>query len=281
MATYFCVNSSLGQAWNSSNTTMWSTTSGLVTAGVGPPAAADAVVFDSLSGGGTVTVASSINTTNTLLSVAMGTFTGTLDFSVNNPSMTYTSFFSNTGASTKTLNFGSGTHFIPSGIGTIFDLGTSSNCTLVASACTIAFTSSNPSNTRTCSLGVSKTYGTLSVSATPTSGFTMSFTGTTPTIGTLTTIQPVTVSVPTGTISNALSLIGTPAGQGLLSGGTATTSTLTLGAGATIDWMGLQNIAFAGSAVNATNSFNLRGTNMNGGSITPPQSGGGGVVIGS
>ncbi len=119
--------------WNATDTTHWAASSN--GAGGDPvPVAADDVTFDASSGGGTVTVQITVN----VLSLTMGAFTGTLDFT-NFPSPTLGSF-SGTGTGTRTLKMGSGT-WILTGTGTIWTTATTTNLTLLGSGATL-----NPTN---------------------------------------------------------------------------------------------------------------------------------------
>lgn len=290
MATYFCVNSSLGQTWNSSNTTMWSTTSGLTTTPAGPPAAADTATFDALSGGGTVTVGSSINTTNAITNLTMGAFTGTLDFSVNNPSLTISTLFSNNGSGTRTLNLGSGT-FTLSGIsGNVIDFGTVTGLTLNAGASNIVV---SPVSAQTGSITVNTpsaavTFNTLTLGPINTTSGNkppiITFTG-----GKFTTINvnPNNLSLFVGlpgagtlTVTNGLNWNGTSGNfVTLYGGGSGTTISSTINS--VLTWAILAGTTFSGGGTaTATNSIDMRGNT--GSTITAPTFGvGGGVIIGN
>ncbi len=115
--------------WNATDTTHWAASSN--GAGGDPvPVAADDVTFDGSSGGGTVTVQTSVN----VLSITMGAFTGTLDFT-NFPSPTMGTF-SGTGTGTRTLKMGNGTWKL-TGTGTVWTTATTTNLTLLGGNATL------------------------------------------------------------------------------------------------------------------------------------------------
>lgn len=125
-------------AWDNSTTTHWSATSGGAS-GASVPISTDDVFFDGSSGGGTVTP----NYNMTVASIAMGDFTGTLDFSANNNSPTMGRFEgSSTGNGVRTLNMGSGTWTITSDFFGFGGYGTS-NLTFNANTSTIKFTNTD------------------------------------------------------------------------------------------------------------------------------------------
>lgn len=135
--------------WDASTTTHWSATSGGA-GGASVPGSADAATFDAASGGGTVTT----NYDMTVISLIMGAFTGTLDFSSSNPTITGT--FSGTGSGTRTLNLGSGTFTLSGTPGVSWDFNVPTNLTLNAGTSTIRLTDTS-SSTLTFT-GGSKTY---------------------------------------------------------------------------------------------------------------------------
>lgn len=145
--------------WDSSTTTHWSTTSGGA-GGVSVPGSSDAVIFDENSGGGTVTP----NYNMTVASIAMGNFTGTLDFSTNNnsPTMGYLDGQGTGLGSVKTLKMGSGTWELTgtggSVPGSVWRLQ-GSDFTLTANTSTIKITDS--STTTKYFIGSNKTYYNL------------------------------------------------------------------------------------------------------------------------
>jgi hypothetical protein len=279
MATYFCVNSSLGgQIWNSSNTTIWSTTSGVTTTPTGPPAAGDTVTLDALSGGGTITVGTSINTTNTVTNITMGTFTGTLDFSVNNPSITVTTAFINSGTGTRTLNLGSGTFKLSATNGTVWDFTTVTGLTFSASASTL-LVSGSLTNQRSIILGTSMSYNIITITNTGSQCMRTILTSAS-SVATLNLTPPLWVQ-PNGnwTIASALNISGTAYNNTVTMLAFDATTTWTLGAsGGAANWCAIGNMTFATNSLTATNSFDLKGNSNV--TITGP-SGGGGFVIGN
>jgi len=113
--------------WDATDTTHWAAASGGA-GGQSVPTSADDAAFDSASGGGTIT----INGNFTVKSLTTGTYTGTLDWSVNNNNLIVlgTAAFSDFAANAKTFKFGSGTFQADSitlfqGSGITFQPGTS------------------------------------------------------------------------------------------------------------------------------------------------------------
>ncbi|MGX9145932.1 hypothetical protein [Mesorhizobium sp. 128a] len=159
-------------AWDASTTTHWAA----VTNGAGGqtvPGSADTVTLDGSSGGGTVTV----NTTVTVQSIACGAFTGTLDFSANNNNVTLSASnnaFNASGTGTRTINIGNGTwNFTGTGTGTAWSLATTTNLTFNANGSTIRFSGvlGAVSNTRTFT-GGGLTYNALQIDAQANGGVT-------------------------------------------------------------------------------------------------------------
>lgn len=82
MASRFAVNITGPVTWNSSDTSIWSATSGGAS-GASVPVAGDTVTLDSASGTGTLT----LNYNPTCAAFSMATFGGTFDFGNNSPTM--------------------------------------------------------------------------------------------------------------------------------------------------------------------------------------------------
>ncbi|TIL34312.1 hypothetical protein [Mesorhizobium sp.] len=123
--------------WDASDTTHWAATSGGA-GGASVPGSGDAVTFNGLSGGGTVTV----STTVTVQSITCGAFTGTLDFSVNNNNVT-TGVFDGSGSGARTIKLGNGTWTITNGGSsgfTLWNMATVTNLTFDAGQSTLDFT---------------------------------------------------------------------------------------------------------------------------------------------
>lgn len=144
--------------WDNATTTNWSATSGGA-GGQSVPGSGDTVTFDGSSGGGTVTV----NTNFSVISVTMGAFTGTLDFSANNNSPTMQTF-SCSGTGTRTLNMGSGTFSLTGNSATIWDTTTTTGLTFNGGTCTINSTYAGSTGTRSITPG-SITFPNLKISA--------------------------------------------------------------------------------------------------------------------
>lgn len=251
--------------WDNSITTNWSATSGGA-GGQSVPAAADTVTFDASSGGGTVTVAATINASNTLASITGGAFTGTLDFSANNPSITLTTIFSFSGTGTRTLNLGSGTFTLSATTGFLWDLTTTTNLTFSGASATIVASSTAPTASRSVSAG-SKTYGTLTIAAVATSsqapGFNIlgsnNFTAMNVGAGNWLNFS----NFGTTTITNAFSWLGTASNAAiLLTAGSSNgpTHTISSANNGTMAWTVLTGMLFSGGGIfTATNSFDLKG----------------------
>jgi len=116
--------------WDVSTTTHWSDSSGGA-GGQSVPGSSDTAIFDAASGGGTVTP----NYNLSVVSITMGAFTGTLDFSANNNSPTLATFSCN-GTGTRTLKMGTGT-FTLTGVSDVWIMNTVTNLTLDAGQSTI------------------------------------------------------------------------------------------------------------------------------------------------
>lgn len=263
--------------WDNSTTTHWAASTG-GGGGSSVPAAGDTVTFDGASGGGTVTVAATINGSNTVTSITMGAFTGTLDLSANNPSLTMGNF-SASGSGTSTLNLGSGTFTVTATQTTPWD-ATNTNLTFVCGTSTLLFQSSSTAvNGRAFNSG-GKTYAIVRISATNCGGMPVTINAA-PTIGTLTidagALATFATSVTT-TITNAFAFTGTSGSPIILTGVGGGTATVSAASGSTIAWASISHITFSNTAVTATNSLDGGGNNMNSGSITAPTSGVVGVI---
>lgn len=273
-------------SWSTANGVNWASGTGgtastcAATGGV-PKQATDIATFDALSGGGTVTVDGTMNGV-TMASITMGAFTGTLDFSANNPSMTLTGTFSVTGAGTRVLNLGSGTFTLTLSNGNAWDATSVAGLTFNAGTSTIA-TSGAVGGTRGFILNT-LTYATISLGAVTATANPHVLSGAA-TIGTLNITAPNNVSfasATTFTITNAFNWAGSSSNQfGLFSSSTVAASTISVASGnPTISWAALRFLTFTGGATfTATNSFDNKSNT--GITITPPSGGGGsGHIIG-
>lgn len=248
------------------------------------PATTDNVTFDGNSGAGTVTINMGGGTW-TVSTFAMGAFTGTVDFSANNNSLTVTgnNGVSLTGSATKTLTLGTTTTITLSSNAAIWNCATCANLTLNASTSTITFTGTGGTGNRRFS-GGGKTYSTVnfvSGTAAPL------ITGVNNTVSTYTFAAGQTVYFGTGsnqTITTITNVSGSSSAQTLFLNQDPQTgsTTLTLTNNWTCDWCGFSNLVRAGTgSITATNSFDFKGNSGGSFTITPPTVGtGGGRIIG-
>jgi hypothetical protein len=274
--------------FDNTNTTSWSSSTGggagtcAATGGI-PKNTVDVIVFDSLSGGGTVTVcgASSANCPSgagslSAASFNMGAFTGTVDFSAIDPNVTMTAQVNLTGTQTKTLNMGDGTWLI-TGANTVWDCTTCGNLTLNA----------NGSNLTLGGSGVNrgfitggKTYNTLTL-VNSGSGNPYVSVNATPIVNNLVITAPMALSINgTMTVNNAMTLAGaSPTSLVVIHSATSTgTATFNVGTNSTCDWCYLSGLTKGGAgSLTTTNSFGIGNTGF---TINGPAGGGGGKIIG-
>jgi len=250
--------------WDAATTTHWAATSNGA-GGQSVPGSGDTVTFDGSSGGGTVTV--NFGGTITVQSITCGAFTGTLDFSANNNSVTMSanSAFSGTGSATRTINLGNGTWTLSAtASATIWDFTTTTGLTFNANSSVIALTGAAAgTTTRTFATGA-LTYATIQVSA---AGGFVSLSGG-GTVTTLTQNAGGNVSIATNMTITNLNLNGSSAAQVCFTSSTLSqqrTITITT---LTATWAAFRSISGSGTA---TSSFDL-GNNA-GITITPPSTG--------
>jgi hypothetical protein len=258
----------------------WATTSGGASCSC-VPATTDTVTFDANSGGGTVTVNMG-GALWTVSSFTMTNFTGTIDFATNSNSLTITGAggMAAGGAATKTLNLGSGT-FTVSNAGANWDTS-GAGLTLSAGTSTIAFTASTGTSFQRF-FGGSKTYSVVSIGANAEQP--MFFSGGGSTIATLTIAAPRVVSFTgagTYTVTTLTAISGTSSAPVALmtEGNQAGNATISLTNNTTCSWCVFNKMTVSGAGtITATNSMDLA-NNTGNLSITPPQPGGGGRIIG-
>ena len=269
--------------WNASNTANWSATTGPGTPGVSVPGAADLVIFDANSGGGTVTVAvGAAGSTITISSLTTGAHTGTITFSGNNNNVTLlgtgSTWFSGTGSGARTFNAGSGTWTLTGAGGNqnMFSMGTITGLTNPTTAwanATIVMT--NTSSLATNFQGGGCTYGTVTFNGhVNKGGFSISgsnfFT-------TLNATEPNLLMFSTAVvnnITNTLALTGSSSSPIWLSSGSAVTTTTLNVANANLSWAMLRGIAITGAGVHsAINTIDLGG-NTGWETLTAPTGGG-------
>lgn len=272
--------------WDTTNAASWDASSGgaggdcAATGGV-PKQATDIATFDAASGGGVVTVDSTMNGV-TMAQITAGAFTGTLDFSVNNPSMTFTTALSFTGSGVRKFLLGSGTLTL-TGNGVVFDLGTVTNLDGTSDFASASYVvNTNTAFTRTFS-GGGRSYGPLTVSANPGRGIMLILGANTfSTMSVAAGNYMLFANATTNTITTAPTWSGSSSSPILLgSNSTTNVATIAIGSGTLVcDWCGLNSITGSGgTARNATNSLDF-GRNT-GFTITPPSVGsGGGRCIG-
>jgi hypothetical protein len=263
--------------WDSTNTTSWSTTTG-GGGGASVPTSADTAIFDGASGGGTVTVAATINGTNSLVGITAGAFTGTLTFATNNPNVSISGQFSITGTGARTINLGSSTFTLTGTQLSVWDCATITNLTPSFASSTFVIAPSGFGAVTFASGG--QTYGTVTV--TSSSGCGVTFNGTGATIATLNiTTGPVLVVFGQAfTITNAVAWTGASAAFITMTcptGNTGNTS-VTLGAAGTASWALIRGVTFVTNSLTATDSYSLG--SVTNASITNPSGGVVGVIGG-
>jgi hypothetical protein len=261
--------------WTAASTAMWSTTTGGAT-GASVPGSGDVAIFDAATCVGGTTCTITVNhATNSVSGLTFNACTASttgciLDFSVNNQNLA-TGNIDASGSGTRTLKFGTGTFSITSSGGSPF-LANGTNLTLTPSTATLNFTGASG----TFNMGTSITWGTVNFKGANTNVKTM--TGTTFTIGTLgIDADAGGLHVAGGTsftVTNALAIAGNSTRQPLIFCTSTTTCTWNVASGSTLAYVAIMRTTFAGNAVVATNSFDLGGNNMAGGSITFPTGGG-------
>jgi hypothetical protein len=259
--------------WDGSDTTHWAATSGGA-GGQSVPGSADTVTLDGSSGGGTVTV----NTTVNVVSLTMGAFTGTLDFATNNNNVTLQTF-NGSGTGTRTLNMGAGSWTITAATGSaVWDLSTPTNLTFNCNTSTLTFTGLNGYIIETGGL----TYNNVTIGAkTGSAGTQLAGGG---------TIANLAITAPnyiqgalnvTFTLSNAPTWVGTSATPLIITNNTYVNTvpvTFAISAGTpSLTWCVLRGVKFTGSVGTANNS--LSGGEVTGITVNPPSGSGGGCRI--
>ncbi len=287
MATCYWVGGS--GTWDNTNTggggsggIKWASLTGGTTAASGSgtggsPGTSDNAIFDGASGGGTVTVASTINGSNTIASVTTGAFTGTLDFATNNPSITFNAAgFSSSGAGVRAINRGSGT-FSFTGAGS-WDCTTSGGLTYTPGAGPFVFSSSSLTGQQGFN-GGGINYGassTLTVNGRA-NGTGFSYTGNN-TLGTINLTGPLYFLIASGSSHTvgSLNITGTLTAPVIFGFSSAQNTAMTFNVtSSAITYAALRSITFGTSAVSPTNSWNLGNNNFNGGSLSTVSAGGG------
>lgn len=267
--------------WDTTNTASWDASSGgaggdcAATGGV-PKQATDIATFDASSGGGVVTVDATMSGVS-MAQITAGTFTGTLDFSVNNPSMTFTTSLNFSGTGARKFLMGSGT-FTLTGNATVFDLGTVTNLDGTSDFATASYVINASTTFVRTFAGGGRSYGPVTISANSGRGQ-MLVTGSN-TFASFSIAAPNYMAFANGTtqtVTTAPTWTGTSSDPLLIFSNSSTVSaTIALGSGTlTCDWCGLNRITRSGgTAGTATNSMDYGNNSLI--TITPPSVGGGG-----
>ncbi len=264
--------------WDATAGSKWSTTSGGA-GGAAIPGSGDIAIFD--TGSGTVTVAASIGGTNTVQHIrntgGANSFTGTLNFATNSPTISTGSFVFT--AAGSPIIVGGGTMTVTGDLG--FDV-TGANASSNFTAMNIIMAPAAVGNPYIF-VGAGRSYGSLT-RANGTNGTVVNITGAN-TFGTLTIgsgrTNPV-VNV-TQTITSALNLSGSSTGLASVESSSTNSSLVATfaisGAAVTASWAAIKNIAFTGGTVSGTAIFDIGG-NTNVTASAPPTGGSGGKIIG-
>lgn len=249
----------------------------------GVPGPSDLATFDGSSGGGTITV-SPTGTGLSLGSLTAGAFTGTLDFSVSNPSMTL-STLSFSGSGTRTITLGSSAFTLTGTAAVVYDNATTTGETWTANTASLSFTGT--AGYVQARFGGKTIGGTVSIAS---SAFPMLFNDQplTTTIATLNITAPRAIGIGLGnglTITNAVNWSGS-AFNSVISiypfqvNSNTTRPALSIAGSSTLTWLSITGINFTGTSNTATNSFD-GGGNTGSITITGPSGGGsGGKIIG-
>jgi hypothetical protein len=250
-----------------SDSAHWATSSGGTTCSC-EPVSTDTITFDGSSGGGVVTVNTGGTWTNAALTLTA--FTGTLDFSVNNNSVTTTGAVDDNG--TNTFKLGNGTWTVS---GSFFRVA--STVTFSANSSTIAFTGFGGVGSFKRLFPSGQTFNAVTIAGNTNSAFFFVGAGT---IASLTVSAPNRVYFPNGQTVTTTTFNAATGSSGSeiylstdsLQGGAATISSAN---NFTCTWCGLTGATFTGGGTfTANNSFDL-GANS-GITINAPSAGGGG-----
>ena len=204
-------------------------------------------------------------------------------FDANNFNVTAGGLYSTTAGVTRAITMGNGTWTLTSTSGSVVEFTSAAgNLTLSAASCHIVV-NAVATNTRTLSLGVGKTYGTITlISAgnnTNTTDLTAGVGGVT--IATLNIVSPnivrLTATVPF-TVTNPVAWAGTGHNNVfVLYATSASFPAMALASGSTMDWTAIGGINFTSGSPVATNSFDMKGNY--GISILPPGAVSGGTMV--
>lgn len=259
--------------WDNTNDANWSLSSGGAN-NTTHPVAGDAVTLDGSSGGGTVTV----NANLAVSTLTTSAFTGTLDFSANNNSITLSGAWTDAATGVHTVNMGNGTWTFTIATGSVVNVVAGANHTLNANSSTILL-SATPTGSRQIVLG-GKTINNLTVTNAAWSGFCFDWSGAGAfTIAgnlTLTNVGYVRpVAGASSTITGTWTWDGNSTNQGLISP-LGAAATISVGAANTLSYVLFQNVIKAGAgSITVNNGWN--GGGNTGVTINAPSGGAGGV----
>ena len=248
-----------------------STTGGAACASPCVPGGTDNLTFDGSSGGGTATWAMNLTTTGTL---TCSNYTGTLDNSVNNNTLSFGAFTCS-GAATKTVKFGAATWNITGTTGTVWDTSTSGNLTMTGFTTSTVHFTGNPTGTRTITIANKTTYPTFSMEGTGEIRYGIVLTHTGATLNGLAfPNSPAQISITSAvtlTITNTVAWAGSASGLLFLSAGTAgSNATLHLsGSSPTCSWAHVNDFTVNTNLLTCNNSFTTSNQNV-GVTINPP-----------
>lgn len=236
------------------------------------------MTFDGSSGGGTVTVS---HASNSITSLTMGAFTGTLDFATNDNNITLqTMDFS--GSGTRTLNMGDGVWTITGTTGAIFVYTSVTNLTFNANASRI-LVAATPTGVRNINGNTTPVLNILEIDDTgAVAKCAIVMTGVK--CATFTPTDARLVEIASGssfTVNNGFTWTGTLARPPMLSCTSLTTGTGTFSVGGTVtgSLLIVGNIIKSGAgSITFTDSFDMG--NNTGVTITAPAgtSAGGGLI---
>jgi hypothetical protein len=259
--------------WDAATTTHWAASMGAA-GGQSVPGSADTVTLDASSGGGTVTL--NFGGTITVQFIAMGTFTGTFDNSVNNNNITVTTGtgFAGSGGGVRTIKLGTATYTLSSDTAS-WNFGTTTNLTYTGNTgANIVFTGASGSRNFA---GGGLSHGAVTFGASSGAGFYL--------VSGSSTLASLSITAPnfvvftpstTNTISSAFNWAGSSSSQiAIVSNSFSTAATIAAAASSTASWTAFRDVTFTGSPT-ASNSFNLGDTS--GITITAPSGGGGGYI---
>jgi hypothetical protein len=276
-------------SWSTANTASWASSTGgtastCAATGGYPHSAADIATFDASSGGGTVTLDSSLSSLS-IAQIIISAFTGTLTNAANNVPITLSTSFLDNGTGTHAFNCGTATIALTAKSGGVWNIGGNTNATYTCGSGTVVV---QPSGTLVGIIVITPSrhtigdIGTLTITSPAVNQpyiYEFNLQAAT-TFGTFNATNSPAMTFAGGitlTITNALNWSGTS--TALLTVNVYpynTVVTFTVGA-STLSYLGLQNTTWS-TAQTANNSYNQSGnTNI---AINAPSAGGGGHIIG-